>query len=334
VFKFLNCLEKKMTDKLVALFLMLFLLSCTSEISVETVKWSDTDIPFEINDLENGDEHDYDIDSSDNYPFDEDKDEDFEIIDEDSSETPDEDSSATLNCSNAGCSGKGFCFVNGGAPECFCQSGYHSEFPDCVQNKKGDVCSGVECSGNGSCVSVEIIEEPVCACESSYIPIGLSCIQNVSGDPCDYVDCGPNSECVFEYTTIDCKCKSGYLPDKSGWGCVEDKPDPCEKVDCGGHGECKVESGSVVCVCDKGYFYNGKTCIAVEDMSCDDIDCSGHGECVEAKGMFYCKCDEGYVDKGYECIPETGPECVYDFDCFYKCGIFMGSCVDSKCKCF
>jgi len=337
VFKLSEYLEKKMPDKITAfLLVLLFFWGCSSEMKVDETKWSDEDIPFEITDVTDHDTIENDDEISEENQDLENYDEDFTDVetepDADSDETTDEDASAP-NCANATCSDLGFCFVNGGVPECFCPSGYHSEFPDCIANNPASLCSGVECSGNGSCVAVEVFEKPVCTCEEGYLPIGLACIQNVSGDPCDYVDCGPNSECGFDYTAITCECKTGYLADESGWGCIEDKPDPCEKVDCGEHGKCETEKGRAVCKCDEGYFYNGKTCVSVEEINCDYIDCSGHGECVEAKGIFYCRCDEGYYDSGYECLPETAPECVNDFDCYYKCGIFLGECISSKCKC-
>jgi hypothetical protein len=323
-----------MPDRKTALIsALIFAVGCTSEMKVNEAEWSDTDIPFETTDLIDNEENDgYDEEIQDVVDED-DGDADTGPDDfEDAEEMPDEDTSSP-NCANATCSDLGFCFVNGGVPECFCQSGYHSEFPDCVANNPSSLCSGVECSGKGSCVAVEILEEPVCACENGYLTIGLTCIQNVSGDPCDYVECGPNAECGFDYTSITCECKTGYLPDENGWGCVEDKPDPCEEVSCGDHGECKEVGGKPECDCNEGYFYNGKTCVSVEEINCDYIDCSGHGECVEAKGIFYCRCDEGYYDSGYECLPETAPECVNDFDCYYKCGIFLGECISSKCKC-
>lgn len=332
--------EKTVKTVILATFFLIFSTGCTSEIAVENVNWTDQDIPFEetIDNTSEGEEHPDDLtdEETDDAEADRITENDVdEETDNDPDEVNDDDTDPVVNCVNANCSDKGFCFMNGGVPECFCQSGYHSEFPDCVENRAKDVCSGVECSNKGSCVAVEIIEEPVCACEEGSIPIGLTCISNLSGDPCDYVECGPNSECVYDYTAIDCKCETGFVADEKGWGCVEDKPDPCENVDCGEHGECKEgKDGSAECVCEKGYFYNGKVCAPVSEMTCDDIDCSGHGECIEAKNIMYCRCDEGYYDEGHECLPETAPECVSDFDCFYKCGIFMGSCVDSKCECF
>lgn len=44
-------------------------------------------------------------------------------------------------------------------------------------------CSGVDCSGAGTCVLID--EEPTCACAPGYFMVGLECLL----DPCDHVAC-------------------------------------------------------------------------------------------------------------------------------------------------
>ena len=81
--------------------------------------------------------------------------------DTDTDEVPDADADIFKGCANATCSDLGFCLVNDDTPECFCPSGYHSEFPDCVENNSASPCTGVECSGNGTCSVVDILNKPV-----------------------------------------------------------------------------------------------------------------------------------------------------------------------------
>ncbi|HNW82473.1 MAG TPA: hypothetical protein PKG52_06205 [bacterium] len=318
----------------VALFVMLISVSCKPGIDVAYTNWSDLDIaqnaPDEDADFDNAGDEDFDeiIDGNDE-PADSDE------TDNDIDDVPDTDGTIKKSCENSTCSG-GFCFENGGVPECFCPFGFHDEFPDCVENKEGSVCDGVTCSGYGDCFDAGgLLTDPVCQCDDSYIPINLTCLKDLSGDPCDYIDCGPNSECVIAIDTslFECVCQDSFIEDESGWGCVEDIPDPCESKNCGDHGTCEAVDGKAVCKCDDGYFYNGTACIKESEKTCSDIDCSGHGDCLQIEDKFYCKCDQGYYASGLECLKDTAVQCNDDFDCYYQCGMFNGKCIDSKCEC-
>lgn len=318
----------------VAIFVMVISVSCKPGIDVTYENWSDLDvaqnIPDEGADFDNTGDKDFDdrdVDATND-----------ELIDSDEEGTdadtvPDADGTIEKSCENAICSG-GFCFENGGVPECFCPFGSHDESLDCVENKTGSVCDGVTCSGYGDCFDAGgLLSDPICQCDDGYIPINLTCLKNLSGDPCDYIDCGPNSECVVSTSLLECECKAGFIEDESGWGCIEDVPDPCERKNCGDNGTCENVEGKAVCKCDDGYFYNGTTCVKESSMTCDDIKCSGHGDCLEIENKFYCKCDKGYYASGLECLKDTSVQCVDDFDCYYQCGMFNGKCVDSKCEC-
>lgn len=318
-----------------AFIAMLLCISCKPGIDVTNTNWSDIDISGNLPDEDTAVDEDSgsaDKDSADSDTvYDEDTKNDIDSEGADS--VPDADGMVEKSCEDASCSG-GFCFENGGVPECFCPFGSHDEFPDCAENKDGSVCDGVTCSGHGECFDAGgLLTDPVCQCDDGFIPINLTCLKNLSGDPCDYIECGPNSECTVDVSSLACVCKDGFIEDVSGWGCVKDVPDPCESKDCGDHGKCETVDGKAVCKCDNGYFYNGTSCVKESEKTCDDIKCSGHGDCLQIEDSFYCKCDQGYYASGLECLKDTTVQCVDDFDCYYQCGMFKGQCVNSKCMC-
>lgn len=315
-----------------ALILMVIFVSCKPEISVTDIAWTDLDIfqPFsddyDFDSFADEDDSYLDNDINDGSTDIDESDKDIEII-------PDSDTQTEKSCNNASCSG-GFCFENGGFPECFCPFGSHDEFPDCVENYSNSKCKNVTCSDHGTCFDAGgLLTDPICQCDDGYITIALTCLKNLSGDPCDYIDCGPNSECTLSLSLLECGCKDGFIPDESGWGCVKDVPDPCESFDCGKFGKCEVVDNKAACKCYDGYFYNGKTCIKESEKTCSDIKCSDHGTCAVYDGDFYCKCDKGYYPSGLECLKDESVQCVNDFDCYYICGFFNGKCVSSKCQC-
>ncbi len=319
---------------LVAFVAMLWCVSCKPGIDVTRTNWADIDMAQIMPDEDvSADTDDIVPDADTDADFATDENVDDDAADEDSDIVPDADEVVEKSCEDSKCTG-GFCFENGGVPECFCPLGYHDEFPDCVKNADSSVCDGVTCSGHGDCFDAGgLLTDPVCQCDEGFIPIYLTCLQNLSGDPCDYIDCGPNSECSVGVSSLECSCKDGFIEDDSGWGCIEDVPDPCESKDCGDNGTCETVDGKAVCKCDDGYFYNGTACIKESEKTCSDIDCSGHGDCLQIEDKFYCKCDQGYYASGLECLKDTAVQCNDDFDCYYQCGMFNGKCVDSKCEC-
>ncbi len=318
-------------------FILVFgaIFSCTPDtLTYDNSDWIDIEDHGTDKDSSIGD--DKDIPTVDGEPEPDEDVDDFDMETDDEypdTETNDEDPGRS--CYNVDCSGKGFCFLNDGVAECFCRRGYHDEFPECVENDPSSPCKGVSCSDGGTCFDAGgILSDPICHCDTGFLPIGLTCLKNISGNPCDYVDCGPNTDCSVSIEDgLKCDCEKGFIPADNGWGCKEDIPDPCEGVDCGANGKCVEKKGGAECVCDEGYFWDGKECVLESEKTCEFVDCSGHGECKEFGGEMYCVCDEGYYAKGLQCLPETGPECKTDFDCFFKCGPFAGTCVDSKCEC-
>lgn len=79
-------------------------------------------------------------------------------------------------------------------------------------------CSGVTCSGRGSCVARG--SAAYCVCESGHHPVGLACEPNDPGDPCLGVECGGHGACVVEDDLPRCDCDPGFVPDSSGLLCL------------------------------------------------------------------------------------------------------------------
>ena len=84
-------------------------------------------------------------------------------------------------CESVECSGFGDCVVESGAAVCQCDSGYHAEGLECVEDQQ-DPCQGVDCSGFGECVVQS--GSAVCQCDAGYRPEGLECVP----DPVDCAD--------------------------------------------------------------------------------------------------------------------------------------------------
>jgi len=89
--------------------------------------------------------------------------------------------------------------------------------------EKPDPCDGVDCSGHGTCQTVD--SEPSCSCDVGY-----------TGEAC-------------------ADCADGHHRDGDG-PCVPIvdpcAPDPCEVTDCGA-GTCTCEDGEPLCTCDENH---------------------------------------------------------------------------------
>ena len=116
-------------------------------------------------------------------------------------------------CDGVACSGHGTCVDNDGTAECDCDTGYHPDGLDCVQDE--DVCAGVTCSGHGTCVDNDGTAE--CDCDTGYHPDGLDCVQDE--DVCAGVTCSGHGTCVDNDGTAECDCDAGYYPD--GLDCTD-----------------------------------------------------------------------------------------------------------------
>jgi hypothetical protein len=69
--------------------------------------------------------------------------------------------------------------VHQGKAKCNCESGYHPEGLECIQD--ADPCEDVTCSGHGTCVVDK--GNPTCQCDPGYHPEGLECLPDDSCDP-------------------------------------------------------------------------------------------------------------------------------------------------------
>ncbi len=88
--------------------------------------------------------------------------------------------------------------------------------PDGLAPDVRDPCSGVDCSGHGTCrVSAG---QASCACDPGYHADGLTCVPD---DPCANVTCGQNAHCE----SGSCVCDEGYEGDPAT-GCR--LPNPTE----------------------------------------------------------------------------------------------------------
>lgn len=77
-------------------------------------------------------------------------------------------------------------------------------------------CSGVTCSGHGTC---EVRDDAaVCLCEAGYRAAGLECLAD--DDPCASVTCSDHGRCTTSADAVSCTCDAGYHAE--GLACVAD----------------------------------------------------------------------------------------------------------------
>lgn len=164
-------------------------------------------------------------------------------------------------------------------------------------------CTGVTCSGYGTCSAVA--GAAVCACETGY-----------TGDDC--------SACADGYSDTNGACVATIA---------------CDTTSCGANEACDDSTGAIVCTCLDGFVDNGNGCVAAETCTADVCN---NGTCDDATGAIVCACDEGYAgdrcdscDTGYL---STGEECTRNIPCAEAdpCGDY-GTCADSvtgvTCEC-
>ncbi len=124
-------------------------------------------------------------------------------------------------CKDVLCGGHGECGVAGdGTAVCLCDTGYHAEGLECVENLEVDPCQGVDCSGHGDCAVDG--SDPVCICHQGYHAEGeTNCIPDP--DPCQGVDCSGHGTCaVTPQGEVVCACDTGYHNDTQT-SCVPDE---------------------------------------------------------------------------------------------------------------
>lgn len=82
-----------------------------------------------------------------------------------------------------------------------------------------DLCDGVACSSQGSCVTDGV--SPYCACEDGFHPKGLGCVENDEADRCLGVDCMDHGTCeVTEESLPRCICDAPFENSLSSTLCL------------------------------------------------------------------------------------------------------------------
>ena len=95
----------------------------------------------------------------------------------------------------------------------FCEGNFSGS--DCTQCVPGfigtdcnrrDRCLGVNCSGNGGCISMDSMGTFDCACDPGFTD--ELCQTNI--DDCVGVNCSRNGVCVDRVNTFTCDCDPGF----------------------------------------------------------------------------------------------------------------------------
>lgn len=76
-----------------------------------------------------------------------------------------------------------------------------------------NVCTGINCSGHGSCV--EEGGTASCDCESGYVnggPDGLDCVDRSGASSCDGIGCSGHGTCMEWSDAAVCACDPGFTP--------------------------------------------------------------------------------------------------------------------------
>ena len=132
----------------------------------------------------------------------------------------------------------------------FCEENFRGS--DCTQCVLGfigtdcnrrDPCFGVNCSGNGGCISDDMGTFH-CVCDPGFT--GELCQTNI--DDCVGVNCSRNGVCVDRANTFTCDCDPGF----TGELC-QTNIDNCVGVDCSGNGQCVDEVNNFTCECSSGF---------------------------------------------------------------------------------
>lgn len=264
-------------------------------------------------------------------------------------------------CEGITCADHGMCLVNGGTGVCLCDSGYEraSEGGKSTCKKiesttpdpgKPDFCAGIDCGGNGACVTVS--SGAACMCnegfQASYENGKPTCVERgTAKDVCEDVECGDHGTCVASAKGGVCLCDTGYEVGTSG-KCEESKviePPPttnaCASISCGGKdkGSCIETSDGAACWCNDGYVSlkkDGKVeCVSKDSpdlppTACDNVDCSGKGSCIVTNNdTAYCLCDAGYTQsEATQCVENPNSICS-SIDCTSN-----GACVENGGKAY
>ncbi|MDI7266708.1 MAG: hypothetical protein QME96_01785, partial [Myxococcota bacterium] len=179
-----------------------------------------------------------------------------------------------------------------------------------------DPCSGVRCSGHGSC----FVESgaPYCACDRGYHPVALACVENDGTNPCNGVDCNEHGTCIGDAGYPTCDCEPGFasppetdllcfstaaadadadVPITCGDGTLQageqcddgnDTPDDgCEddcRFSCRAASECNDDDPCTTDLCS--VVPGGQACshVVVPGVACDDGEACTHTDRCDADG--------------------------------------------------
>jgi hypothetical protein len=219
------------------------------------------------------------------------------------------------NCRNRSCPDDLICAVDdtcrrgcedqdecGEGEVCFQRACFESTPPSnidagMIDDSSGNVCSGVECSGQGRCVDDHGIAE--CECVPGYKADLLECVT----DPCYQIECVGKGACIDVGGTAACSCDPGYKTDRLS--CIVD---PCYQYECPVDSSCQDVNGRPICTCDPGFKSEGTWCVL---DPCYMVTCVDHSTCTPNGLTSNCICDPGYRPDGWYCV--TDP--CYDVSC-------------------
>ncbi len=127
---------------------------------------------------------------------------------EDEKTDDNKDDSEPSPCKDVTCSGHGTCIVENDAAKCNCQSGFHAEALECVEDETANPCKDVTCSGHGACVVENNAAK--CDCNDGFHAEVLECVQD-EVDLCAGKTCSNHGTC--EPATGNCNCNEGWEGD-------------------------------------------------------------------------------------------------------------------------
>jgi len=147
-------------------------------------------------------------------------------------------------CEGVSCGERGECVsTQSGEAACRCDTGSHAEGLTCVANVEGAECTGVDCSGHGTCAVAEgPPAEPVCLCDEGFDVVGkTNCVAEATGLRCGAGTHEEDGTCVADIVPTD-----GGTP-RADAGPPADAP--CRSTaDCDDGEACSYDTGECVTI--------------------------------------------------------------------------------------
>ncbi|XP_076071887.1 uncharacterized protein LOC143043490 isoform X1 [Mytilus galloprovincialis] len=155
-----------------------------------------------------------------------------------------------------------------------------------------DFCDGVKCENNGSCV--DGVFNYSCICPASHT--GSHCESDIGF--CDGVTCENNGTCVDGVFNNSCMCP----PSHTGFHCESDI-EFCDGVTCENNGTCVDGVFNNSCICPASH--TGFHCESdIDFCKLKDLPCHNGGTCVDGLFDYTCICP----------LTHTGDHCVTEAD--------------------